>query len=115
MPDDDWPVAVMDTPAAPRRSRALMWVLIAGTVLALLAMLPALMMAMMSPMASDSGVTAGVWAFIIVCMTFPLALVIGPLGGWIAWGLRHERIGWWLILAPLAWPVAIVLVMVFGS
>lgn len=115
MAADDWPAGPMDPVAPPARSRALLIVLIIGSVLSLLTILPVAMMAMMSPMASDSGVNAGVWTFIIVAMTFPLALIIGPLGGWIAFAARRERIAWALILSPLAWVLAIVLLFVFWS
>lgn len=98
----------MDADAArPQRSKPLFWALIVGTVLYLLALLPAAMLAMMSPMASDSGLTTSVWLFIVAAMSLPIALIACPLLGWIAYALGWSRAGWTLLFLPFLWPVVL--------
>ncbi|OYW40680.1 MAG: hypothetical protein B7Z42_03475 [Brevundimonas sp. 12-68-7] len=68
----------------PARSRLLLVVLVIETVAAVLAVLPALGMAVMSPMAVAQGNILWVSAFVIVAVTFPLVIVGGPVLGWMA-------------------------------
>jgi hypothetical protein len=98
--------------AKPQRSKPLFWGLIAATVMYLVALLPAAMLAMMSPMAGDSGLSTSVWIFIVGAMSLPIALVLCPLLGWIAYALGWNRAGWTLILLPLLWPVMLLGAMV---
>ncbi|HEX2763118.1 MAG TPA: hypothetical protein VHM92_04635 [Allosphingosinicella sp.] len=90
------------------RSKPLFWGLLAGTVFYLLALLPAGMLAMMSPMASDSGFSTSIWIFIIAAMSLPIALVVCPWLGWIAYALRWNRTGWILLFLPCLWPLALI-------
>jgi len=92
--------------AGPRRSKPLFWALVGASVLNLLALLPAVMFAMVSPMASDSGLTTSVWIFIVAAMSLPIALIACPLLGWIAYVRRWNRSGWVLVFLPLLWPSA---------
>ncbi len=106
----------MTEPAAPRppRSKTLRLWLIIGSVVAVLAIVPAAIMGMMSVMASDSGVNTMIHVFIWTMLTFPVAIVLGPVLAWIAYGLRRERASWILLFAPLAWVVAIIVIMSVG-
>ena len=102
-------------PAPPRpRSKTLRLWLIIGSVVAALAIIPVAMMGMMSVMASDSGTNAWINAFILTSLTFPLAVVAGPVLAWIAYGLRQERLSWVLLFAPFVWPVLIVAILIVG-
>ncbi|MEQ7154485.1 hypothetical protein [Brevundimonas aurifodinae] len=87
----------------PARSRLLLVVLVIETVAAVLAVLPALGMAVMSPMAVAQGNILWVSAFVIVAVTFPLVIVGGPVLGWMAWGERRDRRAWTAVAAPFAW------------
>ncbi len=103
----------MDHQPRPRSRRLRLWLII-GSVVAALAVLPAAFMGMMSPMASDAGVNATIYTFIFVMLTFPLALLICPIGAWIAYGLRQERISWVLLFLPWLWVAAIAAIFLIG-
>lgn len=98
----------------PPRSKTLRLWLIIGSVVAVLAVIPAALMGMMSVMASDSGVNGWVYAFIYTSLTFPIAVVLGPVLAWIAYAFRKERLAWVLLFLPLAWPAVIVVLMIVG-
>lgn len=96
----------------PPRSRTLRLWLIIGSILSALGIVPAAIMGMMSVMASDAGTNAHIEAFIIASLTFPVAMALGPILAWIAYGLRQEKLSWFLLFAPLAWPVVIVALLI---
>lgn len=105
----------LDAPRPPRSRNLLIW-LIVGTIAAVLGIIPAAMMGMMSVMATDSGdANAAIYVFIWTALTFPIAMVVGPVVAWIAWFLRRELLAWVFLFAPLAWAVVLVLVLVFAS
>jgi hypothetical protein len=107
-------MTTIEPASTPPRSRTLRLWLIIGSVVAALAVIPAALMGMMSVMASDAGVNGWVYAFIYTCLTFPIAIVLGPVLAWIAWAFRKERLSWILLFLPLAWPVAIVFLLIVG-
>jgi hypothetical protein len=99
---------------APPRSRTLRTWLIVMTALSVLAILPVFMMAGFGVMATASGRSDLLTQiYMWVSVTWPIAVVlgpiVGPIAGWIAWGLRRERLGWIAVLAPWAWPVMVVI------
>ena len=98
----------------PPRSRRLRLWLIIGAVVAALTLLPAVAMAVMSPMASDAGVNTVIWSFIWVMLTFPLAIVLGPALGWVAFGLRQEKLAWVLLFSPFLWVAALAVIFTLG-
>lgn len=71
-------------------------------------------MAMMSPMASDAGVNAKVWTFIIAMMTWPLAFIAAILLGWLFTWLRRTHAVWTVLAMPWLWLVPLVWSMDFG-
>ncbi|MFC5343829.1 hypothetical protein ACETK8_11380 [Brevundimonas staleyi] len=98
----------------PPRSKTLRLWLIIGSVAAVLGIVPIAIMGMMSVMASDAGTNAWINAFMFMSLTFPVAVIVGPVLAWIAYALRRERLSWILLFAPLAWPVLIVAIMIVG-
>lgn len=102
-----------DTPHMPRSRTLRLWLII-GSVVAVVAIIPAAMMGMMSVMASDAGVNTMIHVFIWTMLTFPVAIVLGPASGWIAYALRRERVSWILLFAPFAWVVALIVIMSLG-
>jgi hypothetical protein len=88
--------------AAPRKGW-LKLVLIVLSVLYGLALAPACLMAMMSPMMSDAGVTPLVRVAMAVTVTLPMALLLCPLAAWISYSAKRWRTAWVLGLAPLLW------------
>lgn len=93
----------------PPRKRSERIALIVGTILYGAAMPFLLMMAIMSPMASDAGVNAHVWTFIIAVATWPIAFLLAVIGGWLFFWWRVPRAPWfalafpWLWLGPIIW------------
>ena len=101
-----------DAPRPPRSKPLLIWLII-GTIAAVLGIIPAAMMGMMSVMATDSGDAGpGIYAFIWTAMTFPIAIVVGPVVAWIAWFFRRDLLAWIFLFAPLAWAVVLVLILI---
>ena len=100
--------------ALPARSGRLRLWLIIGSVVAAVALLPALAMAVMAPMASDAGVNTVIWSFIWLMITLPMAIVFGPGLGWAAYRLRREKLAWGLLFAPILWVVALAVIFVIG-
>ena len=100
-------------PPASRSKTLRLWLII-GSVVAVLAVFPAVFMGMMSVMASDAGVTPWVSAFIYTSLTFPIVIIAGPVLGWVAYALRRERLSWILLFSPFAWLVAIIFIMIVG-
>lgn len=95
---------------APRPIRSM----IVATVLYGVALPFVGVMAMMSPMASDAGVNAKVWTFIIAMMTWPLAFIAAILLGWLFTWLRRTRVVWTVLAMPWLWLVPLVWSMDFG-
>ena len=106
--------SIVSPAAGPSRSRRLRLGLIIGSVVAVLAIAPATVMGALSVMASDAGVNAVIWIFIWTMLTLPLAIILGPLGGWIAYGLRRERVAWMLLFAPFAWVAVLIVIFSVG-
>jgi len=59
--------------------------------------------ALFSPMASDSGLSIGIWIFIVSMFTLPFAIVAALILGWIFFAARLPRLMWVAILFPLLW------------
>ena len=97
----------------PRSKRLRLWLII-GSIVAVLAITPAGVMGMMSVMATDAGVNTMIYVFIFTMMTFPLAIILGPVLGWIAYWIRCERISWILLFSPFAWVVALIIIFSLG-
>lgn len=102
-----------DAPPPPRSKTLRLWLII-GSIVAVLAIIPAGMMGMMSVMASDAGVNTMIYVFIWTMLTFPLAIVLGPVLAWIAYALRRERLSWGLLFAPFAWVIALIVIFSLG-
>lgn len=107
--------AMTALPAPPvTRSKTLRLWLIIGSVVAVLAVFPAVFMGMMSVMASDAGTNGWIEAFIYTSLTFPVAIVAGPVLAWVAYAFRRERLSWGLLFSPFAWAFAILLILIVG-
>jgi hypothetical protein len=100
----------MTDDAATPRSRLLKPVLVLVSVLAGLALLPAGLAGMMSPMMADSGTSPAVIAFIIIMMSLPLALIILPVLAWISYLRRRDRMAWLFMALLLIWPAGLFVV-----
>ncbi len=106
----------MSQPHVPpaERSKTLRLWLIIGSVVAALAVFPAVVMGMMSVMASDSGTTIWINILIWSSLTFPIAILAAPVLAWIAWAFRRERLSWILLFSPFAWAALILFILIVG-
>lgn len=107
-------MTLSELPARPTRSPTLRLWLIIGSVVAAFAIIPAGFMGVMSVMASDAGTNTMINVFIYTMLSFPLAIILGPVLGWIAYGFRRETIAWWLLFSPFAWVLALIVIFSIG-
>jgi hypothetical protein len=98
---------------APRRG-LLIWMII-SLVLTALSLVIWLVMAGMSVMAFDSGVSAEAWAFVIVVWSYPILPVGFLIGAWIAYRRRRNKLA--AVLSGLAFapPLLLFLCMAITS
>lgn len=106
-------MAKLDLTHPPRSARLRLWLII-GTVAAAVLILPSLLLVLMAAMVTDGGPNGGIYLFLWLMLTLPLALVIGPISAWIAFAFRKERASWILLCSPLAWVVVAVALIVIG-
>ncbi len=102
-----------DAPRPPRSKTLRLWLII-GSVVVVLAIIPAAMMGMMSVMASDAGVNTMIYVFIWTMLTFPVAIVLGPVLAWVAYAIRRDRAAWVLLFSPFAWVLALIVILSLG-
>ncbi|MEQ7154429.1 hypothetical protein [Brevundimonas aurifodinae] len=91
-----------DTHNLPR-SRLLLIGLIVGSLVALLAILPAFIVSTMSVMVAASGTNPLIYTFILFSFGLPIVTLLGPILAWIAFAMRRERTSWALLLSPILW------------
>lgn len=79
-----------DSPAPqPKRTGLLIWMIL-SQILTVLSLIPWLLMAGLSVMAFDSGVTAEAWTFVIVVWSYPILPLILVIAAWIAYARRKN-------------------------
>jgi len=98
----------------PSRRLVLLW-LIVSQALAVASLFFWLLMAGLSVMAFDSGVTAQAWAFVIAGGSYPLWPIAFAIVSWIAYAMHKDKLA--AVLTTLTFlPIAILLlVMVVGN
>ena len=97
----------------PARNRRLRLWLILGTVVAAASVVPALFVGL-PMMPSSIEFNARIWTAFLMTTTFPLALVLCPVGAWIAWALRWEKVSWTLLFLPLVWVFVVIALVVIS-
>ena len=99
--------------AIPARSPGLKRLLMLDTIGSLILIPLAAFWGVMSVMSSTTTAnTAWANAYALVNLTLPVAMLLCLISGWIAWGLRRERIGWIIVFLPLLWVLVSVGMMV---
>ena len=79
--------------AAPsKRSRGILIWLIVSQLLAVGSLLIWALMAGLSVMAFDSGVTPEAWAFVIAIWAYPLFPLLMAIGAWVAFAFHKNRL-----------------------
>lgn len=107
----------MDTTLEPHSSRRrpiLIWLII-SQVLALASLVFWLLIAGLSVMAFDSGVTPEAWTFVIVVWSYPIWPIVFSIAAWIAYARKKDKLA--AILTTLTFlPLLILfLIIVFSS
>jgi hypothetical protein len=93
------------------RKPILLW-LIASQILALLSLVFWLVVAGLSVMAFDSGVTAEAWTFVIAVWSYPIWPLVFAIAAWIAYARKKDR--WAGVLTTLTFLPVLVLIVVLA-
>jgi hypothetical protein len=83
-------VSEIPRPADRARTRTLVYLIVA-TIAEGLSLVPAAMGVIMSPMAFDSGVSRAAWSFVGIVLAYPVLVLIGLTGAWIAYKRHRHR------------------------
>jgi hypothetical protein len=95
------------------RKPILIW-LIVSQALALASLVFWLLVAGLSVMAFDSGVSAEAWAFVIAVWSYPIWPLVFAISAWIAYARRRDRLAG--VLTTLTFlPVLVLIVILFLS
>ena len=103
----------MEAKPATRRP-VLIW-LILSQILALASLVFWLLMAGLSFMAFDSGVTPQAWTFVIVVWSYPIWPIIFTIAAWIAYARRKDRLAGILTTLTFLPVLVLLLIIVFSS
>jgi hypothetical protein len=101
-------------PHTKPRTALLIW-LILSQLLALGSLLIWLVVAGLSVMAFDAGVTAEAWTFVIVVWSYPLFPLVMIVGAWIAFAKQWNKTAAVLSGLSFAPPILLYLVMWIGN
>ena len=102
----------METKTASRKP-ILIW-LIASQVLALLSLIFWLVVAGLSVMAFDSGVSAEAWTFVIAVWSYPIWPVAFAIAAWIAYARKKNRLAG-VLTAFTFLPVLVLIIILAAS
>ena len=78
-------------PLEKPRTGLVIWMIV-SQILALLSLIIWLLVAGLSVMAFDSGVSAEAWTFVIVVWSYPLIPLVLVIGSWIAFARHRNRL-----------------------
>ena len=81
---------VMNTEAQPKRTGLLVWMIV-SQVLTLASLLIWLLVAGLSVMAFDSGVTKEAWTIVIAVWSYPIIPIVLVIAAWIAYARRRNK------------------------
>jgi len=98
----------------PSRKPILIW-LILSQALALGSLLLWLVMAGLSVMAFDSGVTQEAWNFVIIVWAYPLLPLVFAIASWIAYARRKDRLAGVLTTFTFLPMLVLIAVIVVGN
>jgi len=80
-----------ETPIQPKRTALLIWMIV-SQIITVLSLIPWLLMAGLSVMAFDSGVTAEAWTIVIVVWSYPIIPLLLVIAAWIAYKRRKNTV-----------------------
>ena len=97
----------------PSRKPILIW-LIASQVLALASLFFWLIMAGLSVMAFDSGVTQGAWNFVIAVWLYPVWPIVFAIAAWVAYTRKKDKLAG--VLTTLTFlPILVLIIIIAGA
>lgn len=102
----------METQIKPASFRPVLIWLIISQLLTLASLVFWLLMAGLSVMAFDSGVSAQAWAFVITVWSYPIWPIVFTIASWIAYARKKDRLAG--ILTTLTFlPVLLLIIVMF--
>ncbi|HEX2992337.1 MAG TPA: hypothetical protein VHO49_16745 [Anaerolineales bacterium] len=101
-------------PLEKPRTGLVIWMIV-SQILALLSLIIWLLVAGLSVMAFDSGVSAEAWTFVIVVWSYPLIPLVLVIGSWIAFARHRNRLAAVLSGLSFAPPVLFYLCIAISS
>ncbi len=100
--------------SSPSRQPVLIWLII-SQALAALSLAFWLLVAGLSVMAFDSGVTAQAWTFVILVWSYPLWPIGCAVAAWVAYAGHKDRLAGVLTTLTFLPVLLLILVMVIGN
>jgi len=101
--------------AKPAARRPILIWLIISQCLALASLVFWLLVAGLSVMAFDSGVTREAWTFVIVVWSYPVWPIIFTIAAWIAYARKKDKLAGILTTLTFLPMLVLVLIIVFSS
>lgn len=101
-------------PAARSRTPIVIW-LIVSQLLALASLVFWLLIAGLSVIAFDSGVTAEAWAFVIAVWSYPLWPIVFTIAAWIAYARKKDRLAGILTTFTFLPVLVLILILVLSG
>jgi len=98
----------------PKRTGLVIWMIV-SQLLMLASLLIWLLMAGLSVMAFDSGVSAEAWTFVIIVWSYPLIPIGLVIGSWIAFARRRNKLAAILSGLSFAPPILFYLCLAISS
>jgi hypothetical protein len=105
---------MLQQPVEKPRTGLVIWMIV-SQILALLSLIIWLLVAGLSVMAFDSGVSAEAWTFVIVVWSYPIIPLVLVIGSWVAFARRRNRLAAVLSGLSFAPPVLFYLCIAISS
>jgi hypothetical protein len=104
---------ILETTLAFRSRKPILIWLIASQILALLSLIFWLVIAGLSVMAFDAGVTQEAWNFVIVVWSYPIWPLGFAIAAWVAYARKKDRLAG--VLSTLTFLPALVLIIILAA
>jgi len=105
----------LETELKPSSHRPVLIWLIISQALAVLSLVFWLLVAGLSVMAFDSGVTAEAWTFVIAVWSYPLWPIGFAIASWIAYAFRKDKLAGFLTTLTFLPVLILILIMIIGN
>ncbi len=109
-----WSISLETETQAPSRGPVLIW-LIVSQLIALASLVFWLLVAGLSVMAFDSGVSAEAWTFVIAVWSYPIWPISFAIASWIAYARKKDRLAGLLTFFTFLPVLLLFVVIVVGN